>query len=166
MLCNTVGRGSRPRRPAFRNPGTPPHEPHAQACHCETPQGSWQSVSPQAVRLQRPARGAAKGAHAPGLPCRNPSAREPSPLAQDDKSVGRLFHNTDRGGGPVSSAGAAEQMCKCPAGASPRPTWPLDIRAPVYCKTVPWGPWRESPGTEIGAEGQFLNFPRVCAKMM
>ena len=55
-------------------------------------------------------------------PPRKPPARDPSPLAQDDKSGVRcLFHSNDRGGGLVGWGGAARQVCKCPAAVCPPP---------------------------------------------
>ena len=58
-----------------------------------------------------------------GLLCGNPSARDPSPLAQDDMlGVRRLFHNNDSFGRPGHPDRTAEQACRRPAGASPRPT--------------------------------------------
>ena len=49
-----------------------------------------------------------------GLPCRNPPARDPSPLAQDDMSGGRqLVHNNDGLGGGCEGTC---QICRCPAG--------------------------------------------------
>ena len=47
-----VGRLSVPFRPLPGPQALSPHAPHPQACHCETPQGSWQSVSPQAAGLR------------------------------------------------------------------------------------------------------------------
>ena len=68
-----------------------------------------------------------------GLPCRNSSARDPSPLAQDDMSgVRRLFHNNDGFGGLVPWDGGTVETHAvgrglAPAAHFPEPGHPLHM---------------------------------------
>ena len=51
-----------------------------------------------------------------GVPCRNPSARDPSLPAQDDKS-GAVVLSQRQGWGPGGVGWSAGRICRCPAGA-------------------------------------------------
>ena len=51
-----------------------------------------------------------------GVPCRNPSVRDPSRPAQDDKS-GAVVLSQRQGWGPGGVGWSAGRICRCPAGA-------------------------------------------------
>ena len=110
--------GARPRR---QLPGTsplPPNPLHAQVCHCEPARTLvWQSVPLQAVRLARPAGGA--------IPARaydRPHGRCNAFALRGNGLPRRCAPHNDRFGGLVRWGEGARQICRCPAGVSPRPT--------------------------------------------
>ena len=121
-LACTVGRGSCPRR---QLPGTsplPPNPPHSQVCHCEPARTLvWQSVPLQAAGLRAPAGAQYRPGGMTGLTA--------GAMRSHCGGCGlprRYAPRNDRFGGLIRWGEGARQICRCPAGASPRPTgaWP------------------------------------------